>query len=935
MKFLKRTAGALWRIRCAWAKFVARQRDASQAAVRRPGARRPVVIALLAVVPASAFAQSASQQRVYGAASITTTTAVLPGFSKDSATGTLATLPNSPFADRFEGGLVAIDGQGRFLFVLNATSNNISMYQIDSATGALSEVPKSPFAAGPTVNPNMAPSQPISLTSEPSGKFLYVGYASGDSTTTSALAPFAIDAANLRIVLTPQLSLDFGNGAPIQLLTDPKGLRLYIALGPDGGQFSGAAGTLVYAIDATTGVLTATGSAGGGSDWGRAIAMDALGRFFFDAWGQSSGVLESGAVSPVDGTSTVHQTIDLGASVIPELLLTESSGKFLYAQTSGGLLIYSIDQSSGNLTLAAGPLVSPVFAKGTTAADSMGPYIYSFGKSGVDGFQVDPLSGKLAEISGAPFATGASSSAGSLGLAISGTAAQNVSGPAAQLFPTSQDFGQITVGQTGTTKILSLVNTGGQTLTISGILVIGTSGGDFAETNTCGAALAANANCSVSIVFTPSQASAEQATLQVSDNAPGSPQTAALTGTGVAAQASLTISPASVNFGTIQPGAIAPPQTVTITNSGTAALHVSSVALSGANPGDFSQTNTCVGGAVAVQASCAIAVNFTPQAAGQRTASLVLTDDGTNSPQSVAIMGTSVAGQGSAAISPASVSFAAVAQGATSAAQTVTVTNTGTSALHISAVALSGANAGDFSQTSTCMSGAIAIQASCAVTVSFTPQAVGQRTASLVLSDDAANSPQSIALSGSGVAAFQLSVSGSASATVSAGQMAQYTLQVAPGPGFSGNVSFQCSGAPSAANCVVSPASVAISNGNSSKVQVSVTTTGASLVPPVRMDWPRFRIWPASLSSVALLAMLLWRLRRGLGERRGFVRLAWTVAGGIVVMYAAGCGGGAGAASDPPPRVQVVTPKGTSTLTVTAQSGTLPQQTIQLTLTVN
>jgi len=69
--------------------------------------------AQLSLSPASA--QSPTQQRVYGSASVTTSTSALAGFSKDSATGVLTELPAGPFADRLEGGLVAIDGQGRFL----------------------------------------------------------------------------------------------------------------------------------------------------------------------------------------------------------------------------------------------------------------------------------------------------------------------------------------------------------------------------------------------------------------------------------------------------------------------------------------------------------------------------------------------------------------------------------------------------------------------------------------------------------------------------------------------------------------------------------------------------------------------------------------------------------------------------------------------------
>src|ERR1043165_9801692 len=89
-------------------------------------------------------AQTPTQQRVYASASITSSTSALPVYTKNDTTGALTLVGNAPFADRLEGGLLAIDGLGKFLFVLNPVSNNISMYQIDSSTGALIEVPNSP-----------------------------------------------------------------------------------------------------------------------------------------------------------------------------------------------------------------------------------------------------------------------------------------------------------------------------------------------------------------------------------------------------------------------------------------------------------------------------------------------------------------------------------------------------------------------------------------------------------------------------------------------------------------------------------------------------------------------------------------------------------------------------------------------------------------------
>src|SRR5215469_15426576 len=107
----------------------------------------------------SAFAQT-SQQYVYLSAPGSPSSS-LAGLSKTSQTGSLSLVPNSPFNERLEGGLLAIDGQGKFLFVLNPLSNDISMFQINQTSGALSEVSGSPFAVPPTINPNMAPSQPI------------------------------------------------------------------------------------------------------------------------------------------------------------------------------------------------------------------------------------------------------------------------------------------------------------------------------------------------------------------------------------------------------------------------------------------------------------------------------------------------------------------------------------------------------------------------------------------------------------------------------------------------------------------------------------------------------------------------------------------------------------------------------------------------------
>ncbi len=87
----------------------------------------------------------------------------------------------------------------------------------------------------------------------------------------------------------------------------------------------------------------------------------------------------------------------------------------------------------------------------------------------------------------------------------------------------------------------------------------------------------------------------------------------------------------------------------------------------------------------------------------------------------------------------------------------LTVTNNGTSAVHLSEPVLSGANATEFSfdlngANSPCStSSALAAQASCTITVAFTPAGVGAKTADLAIVSDAQNALIHVALSGKGV----------------------------------------------------------------------------------------------------------------------------------------------------------------------------------------
>ena len=101
-------------------------------------------------------------------------------------------------------------------------------------------------------------------------------------------------------------------------------------------------------------------------------------------------------------------------------------------------------------------------------------------------------------------------------------------------------------------------------------------------------------------------------------------------------------------------------------------------------------------------------------------------------------------------LAPTSLTFGKFAVGVTSPAKTVTVTNTGTATLNISSIATSG----DFAQTTSpkpCGS-TLAVGKSCKIKVTFTPTQLGVRTGTLTLTDNAADSPQTVPLSGTGIA---------------------------------------------------------------------------------------------------------------------------------------------------------------------------------------
>ena len=191
-------------------------------------------------------------------------------------------------------------------------------------------------------------------------------------------------------------------------------------------------------------------------------------------------------------------------------------------------------------------------------------------------------------------------------------------------------------------------------------------------------------------------------------------------------------------------GTASAPQIVTLSNSSNSTVTINLVSVTGTNSADFTQTNNC-GTSLTVGASCTISVTFIPTATGTRAASLSVSDNASGNPQSVSLSGT---GAGLAvSLSPTSLAFGSQAIGTSSPPQSATFTNTGTVTVSITSIAVVGTNSGDFTETNTCGT-SLAVGASCAISVTFTPTVIGPRAASLSVSDNASGSPQSLGLVG-------------------------------------------------------------------------------------------------------------------------------------------------------------------------------------------
>jgi Astacin (Peptidase family M12A)/Abnormal spindle-like microcephaly-assoc'd, ASPM-SPD-2-Hydin len=205
-----------------------------------------------------------------------------------------------------------------------------------------------------------------------------------------------------------------------------------------------------------------------------------------------------------------------------------------------------------------------------------------------------------------------------------------------KLSPTSLTFSSTGIGATSAAKTITVTNKGTGTVTISGLSASANFAAVGSGSSPCGGTLAKSASCTLSVTFTPSDTGAVKGAVAIATSGPGSPQIAAVSGTGAVP---VTLAPTSLTFPGQAVGTTSAPKTVTLTNSSGGTLAISSLLASG----DYSATpsgSTPCEATVVSGATCTFSVTFTPNIKGSISGAVTVSNSAPLSPAVIKLTGT-------------------------------------------------------------------------------------------------------------------------------------------------------------------------------------------------------------------------------------------------------------------------------------------------------
>jgi len=298
------------------------------------------------------------------------------GGSSNSLDFTIATGGVSPQS-------VAVDPTGKFAYVTNSVSNDISMYTINTAIGTL------------TLNGRIAAgANPVSMAVHPSGKFLYV--ANNTEAFVNNVSMYTIDpnTGTLTLIAPPVLAYTCSQS----IASDPLGRFVYVASTACEDDIGSV---VTYTVNATNGILTPTSEVF--YDIGlypSSIAVHPSGKFAYVA----NFAYQTFTPTPIEIFSIDSHGLTLigtaAAGVNSTSVTVAPSGKFAYAANAGDndLSTYTIDSTNGTLTpngtIAAGAGPTSVAVDPT----SKFAYAVNAGSNNISMYTIDATTGLLTSI---------------------------------------------------------------------------------------------------------------------------------------------------------------------------------------------------------------------------------------------------------------------------------------------------------------------------------------------------------------------------------------------------------------------------------------------------------------------------------------------------------------------------------------------------------
>lgn len=455
---------------------------------------------------------------------------------------------------------------------------------------------------------------------------------------------------------------------------------------------------------------------------GRTVALLATVAVLLAVAGLSSCAGLTSASTPGGGTPGSP-----GAGILTPSASTLTFGSLAVGSNATQTLTFT-NTGTGTVNISS----ASISGAGFTAVGGSPLSAISVGQSGTIQIQFAPPSGG-AVTGNLTIASDAANSPLTVSLTGTGTQA------GLAISPASLNFGNITLGQS-TSQAVKLTNSGNVNVVVNLATLSGT--GFTMNGLSLPATLTAGQSLSFNVQFAPTTSGGVSGSIIFTDNAPGSPQTLLLSGSGVASNATLIANPGSFAFGNVVVGGTSP-QTFTLTNGGNTSLVISQASVSGTG---FAITGLTTPKTIPAGQNATFTGQFIPTVTGNAAGTITINSNATNPVVTIPLSG--IGTQGKLSANPASVNFGSLVTGASDSVA-ITLTNTGTASVVVSSGSVSGTG---FSISGLATPVTLNPAQGTSFTAKYAPTTTGNASGSISIANNAPNSPLTIALSGIGTA---------------------------------------------------------------------------------------------------------------------------------------------------------------------------------------